>query len=197
MVKSRAVILWQRLDLPGCEVAELGEGAAGPEVHGVALLAHDGRPARLEYRIVCDAGWRTRLATIGGHVGGTAVGLELACSADGEWMVNGRPAAELKGCLDVDLGFSPSTNLLPIRRLRLAVGSRAPVSAAWVRFPELTVERLEQQYSRLGASSYRYESGGGVFRRDLTVNDDGFVLEYPDFWHAEAVTSRPDLEREP
>jgi hypothetical protein len=39
-----------------------------------------------------------------------------------------------EGCLDIDLGFSPSTNLLPIRRLTLAVGEAATVRAAWLPF---------------------------------------------------------------
>jgi hypothetical protein len=95
----------------------------------------------------------------------------------------------LQGCVDVDLGFSPSTNLLPIRRLNLAIGSRASVRAAWVRFPELTLEVLEQAYTRVGESTYLYESAGGTFRRELSVNALGFVLEYPDFWRAEAATT--------
>jgi hypothetical protein len=99
----------------------------------------------------------------------------------------------LQGCTDVDLGFSPSTNLLPVRRLGLAIGARAPVRAAWVRFPELTLEVLEQAYTRVSATTYLYESAGGAFRRELTVNSAGFVLEYPDFWRAEAVTTDSDV----
>jgi len=90
-------------------------------------------------------------------------------------------------CGDIDLGFSPSTNLLPIRRLKLEVGGSAVVRAAWVRFPDFTLEPLEQTYTRVGADTYRYESDSGRFKRDLTVNDAGFVLDYPDMWIAESV----------
>ena len=63
----------------------------------------------------------------------------LERSAKGAWTLNGAAARGLKGCTDVDLGCSPSTNTLQIRRLRLAVGAEDTIKAAWVRFPELDV----------------------------------------------------------
>jgi uncharacterized protein len=92
----------------------------------------------------------------------------------------------LNGCDDIDLGFSPATNLLPIRRLELAVGAKAAVRAAWIRFPELTIEVLDQVYTRLAEDRYLYESAGGSFRRELIVDDIGFVIDYPDVWTAQA-----------
>jgi len=189
-VGERSAILWRRLDLPGHEVAALAAAPAGWRLSGVALVAHDGRPCRLDYRIVCDAAWRTRRVRIRGRLGAAPVALDLTRSPRSAWHANGTPVPVLRGCVDVDLAFSPSTNLLPIRRLGLAVGGRASVRAAWVRFPELTLEVLEQVYTRVGAARYRYESAGGAFRRELSVSAEGFVLEYPDFWRAEAATTR-------
>ncbi|NUS34077.1 MAG: hypothetical protein HOQ17_13565 [Gemmatimonadaceae bacterium] len=187
-MSAPSTILWQRLDMPGHEIAELGRVHDGWELRGLALLAYEGQPCRLEYRIGCDAGWCTRTVRVHGQIGDRPVMRELTRSAQGEWEVDGRLVAALRNCIDVDLGFSPSTNLLPIRRLSLAVGARAAVRAAWVRFPTLAPELLEQTYTRLAADRYRYESAGGGFRRDLTVSDDGWVTEYPDFWRAEAMS---------
>jgi catechol 2,3-dioxygenase-like lactoylglutathione lyase family enzyme len=189
-VDQRSAILWRRLDLPGHEVAELTPVPTGWQLSGVALVAHDGRPCRLEYHIDCDAAWRTQRVTIRGHLHDAPVELDLTRDSQSVWQANGTPVPALEGCPDVDLGFSPSTNLLPIRRLGLAVGDTAFVRAAWVRFPELSLEVLEQTYTRSGDTSYRYESAGGAFRRELVVSAEGLVLEYPDFWRAEAVTSR-------
>jgi hypothetical protein len=60
------------------------------------------------------------------------------------------------------------------------------VRAAWLRFPELTLEPLDQVYRRLDATTVRYESNGGRFVRDLRVNGEGMVTEYPGLWVAEA-----------
>jgi len=75
--------------------------------------------------------------------------------------------------------------LLPIRRLNLAIGQQAEVSAAWLRFPSFELEPLSQIYTRLDEFMYRYSSAGGTFIRDLTVNNVRFVTDYPGLWRAE------------
>jgi uncharacterized protein len=182
---DRATILWQRLDLPGHETATLGRDGQGWRLSGVAVLAHTNRPCRVEYEIACDGHWTTRRCTLNGFVGPSSIALDVARNVSGEWTVDGAAADRLKGCDDIDLGFSPATNLLPIRRLGLAVGAKAAVRAAWVKFPELTLEVLEQTYTRLAEDRYLYESANGAFHRELLVDEVGFVLEYPDFWRAE------------
>lgn len=188
-----ATILWRRLDLPGHEAAELRQIAKGWQLSGVAIVADAGRPCRLEYVITCDAKWHTRRCLMRGFVGSEEVALDLVRAAKGEWTANGAPAPHLNSCDDVDLEFSPVTNLLPIRRLQLDVGAAAPVRTAWVRFPEVTVEVLEQVYTRVAPDRYLYESAGGTFRRELTVDAVGLVLDYPDLWIAEARAGDPDL----
>jgi hypothetical protein len=102
--------------------------------------------------------------------------------------MNGSKLWEVTGCDDVDFEFSPSTNTLPIRRLNLGVGESTAVRAAWLRFPSLALEPFEQTYTRTGETTYRFESGDGRFTRDLTVNDAGFVLDYPGLWRAHRKT---------
>lgn len=75
------------------------------------------------------------------------------------WRVDGVVDRTLRGCTDVDLCCSPSTNTLPIRRLRLAVGASKTIKAAWVRFPGLSVVSASQTYARIDEVSYRYSSG--------------------------------------
>jgi uncharacterized protein len=103
--------------------------------------------------------------------------LELTADGDGTWSV-----PNVDGCIDVDLGFTPATNTLPIRRHGLAVGEAFDLDAAWVRFPELTLERLPQRYERLAEDRYRYSSPG--FQAELIVDANGLVLEYEGLWRA-------------
>ena len=178
-------IVWRRTDKSGHEFATIAEGEEGARLSGVAVLSERGAPCRVRYLIDCDAQWRTLSCVLTGQIGNKPV--EIAIKRDGEnWTVNGVVVPEVAGCEDIDLGFSPATNLLPIRRLGLGVGQSADVRAAWVHFPELTVKLLEQKYTRISDDKYRYESAGGTFRRELTVDDKGFVLEYPDLWYAES-----------
>jgi hypothetical protein len=179
-------ILWRRLDRAGHDSAWVSPDERGWRLAGTAIFAQDEQPCRLSYRVICDADWRTVAARVEGWVGRRLIEIDLAVDA-GVWRLNGTERPEVTGCLDLDLHFSPSTNLLPIRRLDLAVGQSASVTAAWLRFPEFTLEPLEQTYRRIASTTYRYESAGGAFIRDLAVNDTGFVVEYPDFWTSEAA----------
>jgi hypothetical protein len=115
--------------------------------------------------------------------------LTLGRNARGGWTVDGQPVRALKGCSDVDLGCSPSTNTLPIRRLRLDIGGSHTIGAAWVRFPDLTVHKIAQTYTRLDEFTYRYASA--TFEAELTVDDDGLVTVYSQ-WRRIGIAAGPD-----
>lgn len=180
-------ILWRRLDLPGHEIARLGRLDDGWELSGTAVFSHSGRPCKLDYLVVTDSDWLTRRADIGGLIGDRAIHLSVLVDEKRRWRLNGEDCAAVSGCTDIDLGFSPSTNLLPIRRLSLAVGEEAEVNAAWLPFPSLVFEVLPQRYRREGEGEYRYESNAGRFVRTLAVNRSGFVVDYPGLWQQETT----------
>jgi uncharacterized protein len=181
-------ILWRRLDGPGHESARLLLEDALWHLTGTAVFAHERHPCRLDYRIVCDSDWQTLSARVEGWIGITPIDISISVDVNRRWLLNGTDQFEVENCVDVDLNFSPSTNLLPIRRLVLEVGEEARVRAAWLRFPGFTLEPLEQSYLRTGKQTYRYESGGGSFVAELEVNEAGFVTRYPNFCEAEAYS---------
>jgi uncharacterized protein len=178
-------ILWRRLDRPGHESGRIFFKESCWHLTGTAVFAHNQDACRLDYLVVCDAIWRTSSAKIAGWVGSQIVEIDLSVDSSQQWLLNGRKCQEVTGCVDLDLNFSPSTNLLPIRRLDLAISQEAQVKAAWLRFPSFTLELLEQRYQRTGPGSYRYESAGGRFVTDIEVNAEGFVTHYPNFWRVE------------
>lgn len=174
-------LLWRRLDLPGHEAVRLAPEGDGWRLSGCAVFLYEGEPAELHYRILCDAQWHTAETVIRGWVGQRAV-QHRATAEGGVWHLDGAEAVAVAGATDVDLGFSPSTNLLPIRRLGLAVGESAEVRAAWLPFPALQFEPLPQVYTRLGETTYHYSSAGGRFERTLEVAPSGLVTQYPGLW---------------
>jgi len=182
-------ILWRRIDRPGHEYARLSRLDTGWRLEGVALFEHDGLPCNLSYGVTCDAEWITKRAQVVGWVGSSAVNVTIIADTAHVWRLNDQICEGVAGSLDVDLNFSPSTNLLPIRRLGLAVGQRAEVRAAWLRFPGFTLEPLVQSYTRTNERSYVYESGGGRFVAQLEVADAGWPVAYGNIWSSEARSS--------
>jgi hypothetical protein len=178
-----AAVLWQSAE-GGADRCTLEAGTAGFRLRGVALLVDDGAPVELRYSVDGDGFWRTRRVDVVVVWPDRLVELPLEADAVGNWTLGGRRLGAVEGCIDVDLGFTPATNTLPIRRLQLEIGERATVGAAWVRWPELTVEHAEQGYERLAADRYRFTLG--EFSADLTVDELGLVLDYPSLWRAVA-----------
>jgi hypothetical protein len=178
-------ILWRRLDQAGHESAVLIEAATGAAIEGTAVFSESGRPCRLDYHVVCDPAWRTVSARVTGWLDVTRLHVAIDVDSSRNWTLNGRSCPAVQGCDDIDLSFSPTTNLLPIRRARLAVGARVSVRAAWLRFPALTLEPLDQTYERVSESQYRYESRGGSFVAMLETNAAGLVTHYPGLWQLE------------
>ncbi|HKV30479.1 MAG TPA: putative glycolipid-binding domain-containing protein [Candidatus Dormibacteraeota bacterium] len=181
----RRWILWQGLITPSMERFIVGSSDVGFEFSGLILQAHEESPYVVRYAIEVDAGWRTRKVEVEIEDGGQRR-LSLTVDGAGNWSHEGHRLEQVAGCIDVDLEWSPSTNTLPIRRLGLAPGKSKTVTAAWVRFPSLDVERLEQSYECLAERRYRYRSGR--FTADLAVDVDGMVLQYGVNWKAVATS---------
>ena len=181
-------ILWRGFVLPGHETCRLFSQNSLWHVEGTAVFIHEKQPVRLNYQIICDTAWQTLSAEVEGWLGNSDIRIEIKTDPTHHWWLNGIEQPAVMSCIDLDLNFSPSTNLLPIRRLSLAVGEAADITAAWLRFPDFKLEPLPQRYSRLEETIYRYESAGGQFVADLNVNRSGFVLDYPGLWQSEAAS---------
>jgi hypothetical protein len=189
-------ILWRRLDQPGHESARLSRCEAGWRLTGTAVFAHERRRCRLDYRVTCDAAWQTLSGKVEGWVGEKIIEIEISVTPRPRWRLNGEECPEVEGCADLDLNFSPSTNLLPIRRLGLGTGQGAEVRAAWLRFPNFTLEPLNQYYTRIDEAIYRYESAGERFAAELKVSAEGFVTNYPRLWEQEPACREDKPDRQ-
>jgi len=190
MATQGPAILWRRLDVPGHDACRLVESAAGRRLEGTAVFAAEGLPARLDYEVECDLAWRSRRASVRGWMGGRALAIAIERGADGAWTLDGRTVPGLQECVDLDLGFTPATNLLALRRLDLAVGSAARADAAWLDVDAGTLVRLPQDYARRSAQRYAYASPDHGYAAELEVAPSGFVRRYPGLWEALAEHPR-------
>jgi hypothetical protein len=160
----------------------LSEDAGLMRLEGTVLTLLGANPAEIRYRVRCDAHWKTKSCVVHVEMPGSVKTIALGVNDQGSWTQNGVPVSEFDGIVDVDLGFSPSTNTLPIRRLRLGIGQAARISVVWLRFPELDTVRSEQVYTRLAENVYRYDSGAGDFSAELEVDGTDIVTRYGDLW---------------
>jgi hypothetical protein len=175
-------VSWRNIVANGAEYCALWKTSEGWLLRGSAVAAPDQKtPLLVEYEIHCDLTWRTHRVQVKRTMGTEVRELSLIVEARGVWRLSGDERSDLRDCVDVDLGITPATNTLPIRRLNLAIGQTHEVTAAWIKFPDLTLEPLRQRYTRLGDNSYRYESGTG-FSAKIVVDDLGLAIDYAGGW---------------
>jgi hypothetical protein len=181
------MILWRRTDFPGHDACGLWVTETGWRLTGTAIFSLEGQPCHLAYEVDCDTTWRTHVARVTGYIGRDGVNLSIVAMPGERWDFNGTDQPHVAGCVDVDLGFTPATNLIAVYRLALGVGDQADAPAAWLRFPELKLERLEQQYHRLTLNTYDYQAPSVGYAAPLEVSEIGFVTRYPGLWELEAL----------
>jgi len=108
-------VAWRRSDeVESDEHCTLTVRDGGLSLVGTVLGAEGGLPVRIEYRVLADGAGLTMAAHVRDLRGFEQRTIALERNAKGEWSVDGEPARELRGCTDVDLGCSPSTNTLPL-----------------------------------------------------------------------------------
>ena len=175
-------ILWHDRDTLGAERCIVSRLGSGFRFAGTVLCPMDGVPLQVAYTVDVDAGWHTRQVVVHVAMPHEVVDLTLSADGAGAWWNQGEALSSVAGCLDVDLGVTPSTNTLPIRRLQLRPGEAADIAAAWVAFPSLRIARMDQRYECLAVGRYRFHSG--TYSAHLVVDAQGLVQDYEGAWRA-------------
>jgi len=107
--------------------------------------------------------------------------LWLGADGTGRWgEMNGAHRHDLTGCTDVDLGVTPFTTSVAIRRLSLAVGDSAVSTMAAVDVDTLGVVPIEQRIERLTARRFRRTILATGERTEFDVDEYGLVHDEPD-----------------
>jgi uncharacterized protein len=161
----------------GAEEFRFRATATGLSARGHVVATLEGAPLAASYEVTTDAAWATRGVRV--EVKGGA-GVDIRSDGAGHWHhASGQAIPELDGCIDPDISMTPFTNTVAIRRLGLRIGEAAEIKVAYILVPDLSLRAAPQRYTRLADRLWRFEGLDIDFSADLTVDEDGFVTEYP------------------
>lgn len=178
-----ATAFWHRLDLPGCDAARVEQTNTGFQLFGQATFLDPKGPAALRYVLDLMPDWTTREGHVTGFIGERPLETHVRRTAEG-WTLDGNTFGMLD-IVDLDLGFSPATNLVQLRRLALPIGATAQFDVAWLQAGDAELIRLPQRYRRINQTEYEYHSPRDGYRARLFLAPSGFVIDYPGLWVAE------------
>ncbi|GAB3299998.1 putative glycolipid-binding domain-containing protein [Pseudoclavibacter terrae] len=182
-VSAPATLAWVAEATGHVESASVVENAVGALTANsrisapVAGAPDPAQDPELEYLLETDPVLRTRLVSLRRPRSGES--LTVTSNGRGDWRVGDRPAPELSGALDVDIRATPLTNTLPMRRLGLEVGEQREIEVAYIDTETFAVFLDRQRYRRLGRTRYLFQAVDGSFEREITTDEQAFVLTYP------------------
>ena len=177
--------IWEGVDEWRAEAARVDLHPSGVDAVGTQI----GVGYRLDYELDASVAWVTRRLSVTVTTSDGEWAVLLEHDGEGGWLKDGADAPALAGALDCDLGLSPLTNLMPVRRHGLHERAvAAEIVAAWVAVPDLTVHASRQRYDHVRPGVVRFTDLGlhKGFTADLELDADGLVLLYPNL--ARAVT---------
>lgn len=180
----KEIVRWSDWEGNGLEHCVCLQDDGGLILEGVVAGTREGRYGG-HYFVRTDARFFTREVRVE-YVAGAR--LHFEADGEGHWrdVLGDRSIPALDGCLDVDIGMTPATNALPIKRLRLKEHESRDIAVAYVPLPSqidgaFFPRRAEQRYTCLSLNRrYRYDGLFRSFTAELEVDEFGLVLDYPD-----------------
>jgi uncharacterized protein len=189
-------VAWTKDSLVGAEFAELELHADRLSAISVAI-GDDPLPYRVDYELETGAGFVTTRLRLRARGDGWERSLELQRADDGAWTAEstvdgtvelpdpGGDVMLVEGASDCDVAHSPVTNSMPVLRHRMLEqpGSH-DFLMTWVSLPDLAFGPSRQRYVSpadvVESRIVRYVSLDGTFTADLTFDEDGLVVDYPE-----------------
>ncbi|MGB8503885.1 putative glycolipid-binding domain-containing protein [Mycobacterium sp.] len=152
------------------------------KAHGrIVAAATNAHPAfSASYDLVTDESGATKRLSMTVTLAERDRQLSIARDEENMWLVTdyrGQSRGAFDGALDVDILFSPFFNALPIRRTGVYKDrDTVTVPVVYVTLPEFAVNPASITYSA-GSDGIKVHSPAA--ETTVTVDDNGFILDYP------------------
>lgn len=189
------MLAWAGVQDWRAEVASVRLTGSGLSARGTQLGSSP-FPYRLEYELEALNDWMTDRLSVTVETPTSRRSVDLTHDGAGTWHCTahldgvddlpppGGAPESVQGALDCDLGFSPLTNLMPVRRARVHTSpGGSDFVMAWISVPDLRLVRSEQRYEHVSSGPtqavVRYVGRHRGFTGELTLDSDGFVVSYP------------------
>lgn len=178
-----AILTWHARDVPRMESTRVQLSGNRLKAYGriVAAATPSHAAFSASYDLVTDEGGATKRLLLTVTLAERERQLSIARDEENMWTVQGHTGQSKRsaygGALDVDVVYSPFFNALPIRRTglyRRTESISCPV--VYVRLPDLQVDAATIDYS---SAPDGVKLHSPVAETTITVDDDGFILDYP------------------
>jgi hypothetical protein len=181
-------ILWTGIEYHSLENCILTIMDKGSEINSFVIGAYANELYRIAYRIRTNQYWETIFCEITSQIYSTVEMIEFRREGKESWYVNGRPDENFNGCIDIDISLTPFTNTLPINRLHLSEKEGKQIKVLYVDVLGRKMIPVQQKYTRLSQTDYKYENVPNDFEAVIAVDHLGLVVNYPGLFKRTYIT---------
>lgn len=175
-------ILWTGREYYSLENCVISKTETGSEINSAIVGRYEQKIYRIEYLIKANDKWETTSFQLKTQVSNKREVLNYYSDGKGNWTKNGKPVNEFNDCIDIDIPLTPFTNTLPINRLKLSIHESRQIKVLYLDLLNDEIKPVRQTYTRLSQNQYKYENVPNDFEAIITVDESGFVVDYPDLF---------------
>ncbi|NIJ53844.1 putative glycolipid-binding domain-containing protein [Dyadobacter arcticus] len=172
-------ILWTGREYYSLENCSVKTTETGSEISAAIVGKYSEELYRVQYQIITNSNWETIYLEIKYWINGQERDIKFESNGNGRWTWNGKEQVQFQDCIDIDIPLTPFTNTLPIKRLDLKIGEQHQIKVLYLDLLEGKFTAVYQKYSRLSDTQYHYENVPNDFEADITIDSQGFVVDYP------------------
>lgn len=181
-------ILWTGIEYDSLENCILNITNNGSEINSSIIGKYANELYKIEYRIITNQHWETIVFQIKSQLYNTIEVNDFRKEGKESWYVNGQPDEKFNGCIDIDISLTPFTNTLPINRLNLSEKEGEQIKVLYVDILGQKIMPVQQKYTKLSQTDYKYENVPNDFESVITVDNIGLVMKYPGLFKRTYIT---------
>ena len=183
----RTNLLWKASQYPSLENCLVTDTQSGWDISSTITGGEQGRIFNIEYQLCVNKQWFTKSIRIISTIDGVTETFNYLSDQRGNWQADGTSTDLFAGCFDVDLPLTPFTNTLPINRLQLRLNQSQIIRVVYLDLIGGEIKPVTQKYTRLSEYSYKYENVPNDFEANVSVDEFGFVTDYPGLFERIAI----------
>jgi hypothetical protein len=181
-------ILWTGIEYHSLENCILTVTDKGSEINSTIIGTYANELYKVEYRIRTNRYWETTFFEIKSQLYNIIETISFRNEGKGNWYVNGQLDEKFNGCIDIDISLTPFTNTLAINRLKLSENEDAQIKVLYLDVLGRKILPVQQKYTRLSQTHYKYENVPNDFESTISVDDLGLVVKYPGLFKRTYIT---------
>lgn len=175
-------VLWTGVVYHSLENCLITAGEQGAEITSTIVGMHEGVIYKVDYHIKTNPAWETIYCKLNTRLGDVWQEVVFKSDGKGHWLQDGVAVARFAGCTEVDISLTPFTNTLAVNRLNLPDGADREIKVVYLDVLANDFRAAIQKYTRLSATQYKYENVPNDFEAEITVDEAGLVVNYPELF---------------